>query len=83
MVEVALSIASYTYGGLLGSFLLGLLVPGAGKRQAMPAFFVGLVVMALFITFVNIAWPLYTVAGSAIVLLTGILLTALQRRKRN
>ena len=38
VVELGLAIASYTYGGLLGSFLLGLLIRRANQSDALIAF---------------------------------------------
>ncbi|MEN8376844.1 MAG: sodium:solute symporter [Gemmatimonadota bacterium] len=37
VVVVALQVASFTYGGLLGAYLLGLVVPAAGERQVVIA----------------------------------------------
>ena len=45
VVELGLAIASFTYGGLLGVFLLGLINKHANQRDALIAFFVTLVVM--------------------------------------
>ncbi len=71
VVEVALGIASYTYGGLLGAFLLGLFNKSATERDAIAGFAVALVVMTLVIKNVQIAWPLYTVVGSATAVAVG------------
>lgn len=49
VVELGLSIASFTYGGLLGAFLLGLLSRRARQPDAIIAFFVTIGVMALVI----------------------------------
>lgn len=49
VVIVALSIASFTYGGLLGGFSLGLLWPRANQRDAMVGMSVGILVMALVV----------------------------------
>ncbi len=81
VVEVALSIASYTYGGLLGSFLLGLFYKKAVQRDAIIGFFSALVVMIVVIQTVQIAWPLYTIVGSATAILTGILSNAVLAKK--
>ncbi len=72
VVEVALGIASYTYGGLLGSFLLGLIHKKATQKDAIIGFASALVVMTLVISTVQIAWPLYTVVGSLTTILVGI-----------
>ena len=49
-----LAIAGYTYGALLGAFLLGRLVPRANQLDAVVAFVVTLVVMALVVQLVKI-----------------------------
>jgi SSS family transporter len=71
VVEIALGIASYTYGGLLGVFLLGLFTKGANQRDAIIGFIVALIVMTLVIQTVQIAWPLYTVVGSLTAVIVG------------
>jgi SSS family transporter len=73
VVETALGIASYTYGGLLGTFLLGLFYKKANQRDAMTGFFVALVTMTVLIQSIQIAWPLYTLTGSMTTLVVGIL----------
>lgn len=49
-----LAIAGYTYGALLGAFLLGRLVPRANQLDALVAFVATLVVMALVVQLVKI-----------------------------
>jgi SSS family transporter len=49
VVVIALSIASFTYGALLGGFFLGILVPRARQRDALIGMTVGLVAMALVV----------------------------------
>lgn len=71
VVEVALGIASYTYGGLLGVFLLGLISEGPSQRDAIIGFVAALVVMTILIQLISIAWPLYTVVGSITTLAVG------------
>jgi solute:Na+ symporter, SSS family len=81
VVELGLSIASYTYGGLLGAFLLGLMSKRIGNRDALIGFFSGLAALLFLVKGpiqnwlpgegLTIAWPLYTVVGAAIVVLVG------------
>jgi len=81
VVELGLGIASYTYGGLLGAFLLGRLFEKPDKTDAMIGFFVGLVSLLFMVEGpihnmlpgepLAIAWPLYTVVGSLIVIGVG------------
>ncbi|MEL6822841.1 MAG: sodium:solute symporter, partial [Calditrichota bacterium] len=77
VVEVALGIASYTYGGLLGVFLFGLINKEASERAAIVGFITALVSMAFVIAKIQIAWPLYTVVGSIVAILVGTLYSKL------
>lgn len=81
VVELGLGIASYTYGGLLGAFLLGLFFKKPDNRDALTGFFTGLLVLLFMVDgpvqnilpgeAVVIAWPLYTMVGAAVVTITG------------
>ncbi len=73
VVETALGIASYTYGGLLGTLILGLKFKQVSQTDAIVAFVTSLVVMAIVIATVQIAWPLYTVIGSTTAVLAGLI----------
>jgi SSS family transporter len=81
VVELGLGIASYTYGGLLGVFMLGLLAKRIERTDAIIGFFTGLISLLFLVKGpvqdllpgqgLTIAWPLYTMIGSAIVWLAG------------
>ncbi|OUJ16177.1 sodium:solute symporter [Acetobacter sp. DsW_063] len=82
-----LQIAGYSYGALLGAFLLGLVVRGAQERAAMAAFLATIVVMAMIIGFVRpggatIAFPWLVPLGVCVTFLVGAPLTMLSRRGR-
>ncbi|MFC7340820.1 sodium:solute symporter [Saccharopolyspora griseoalba] len=89
VVEVGLSIASYTYGALLGAFLLGLLVKRARQTDAIIAFAATLVVVLFFVfgvTFpdgeggrTSLAFPWYTPLGVLVTLAVGGLLSLRHR----
>ncbi|PRW62527.1 sodium:solute symporter [Actinopolyspora mortivallis] len=89
VVEVGLGIASYTYGALLGAFLLGLLVRGARHGDALAAFvttLLGVLWLAGGVTFPDgqgghapLAFPWYTPIGVVITLLVGGLLSLRHR----
>jgi solute:Na+ symporter, SSS family len=49
VVVIALSVASFTYGALLGGFSLGLLWPRARQRDAIGGMSIGLVAMAVVV----------------------------------
>jgi SSS family transporter len=75
VVELALSIASFTYGGLLGTFLLGLLVKEAKQEDALAAFVGGIFVMITFVTMKLVGWSWYTLIGVITSLLIGKILS--------
>ena len=77
VVELALSIASFTYGGLLGTFILGVLFRKPQIKHAIPAFLTGIAVMIYIILFTSIAWTWYTLIGTMATVLTGLVLTKL------
>ncbi|MCF8261374.1 MAG: sodium:solute symporter [Melioribacteraceae bacterium] len=76
VVEIALGIASFTYGGLLGTFLLGILNKKANETQALISFSFGILGMAILISLSLVAWTWFTFIGVGITLSTGYLLTA-------
>jgi SSS family transporter len=90
IVELGLGIASYTYGGLLGVFLLGILFPKPDIKDAMIGFFAGLIALLFMVQGpvqnllpgegLAIAWPLYTLAGSLIVIIAGNLSWFVRRK---
>lgn len=83
VVELGLGIASYTYGGLLGAFGLGMLFSKPDTKDALLGFFVGLISLLFIVRGpiqnilpgdgLTIAWPLYTLFGSIIVVGVGYL----------
>jgi SSS family solute:Na+ symporter len=73
VVVIALSIASFTYGGLLGGFFLAMLWPRAIQRDAILAMSAGIFVMAVAVRGSGIAWPWFVLIGSSVTLATGIL----------
>lgn len=79
VVELALSIASFTYGGLLGTFLLGVLFKKPTQEDAIGAFVAGILVMVTVISLKLVAWTWFTFIGVAITLIVGNVLSALGR----
>ncbi len=81
VVELALSIASFTYGGLLGTFLLGILVKKARQEDALAGFVAGIFIMITVISLKLVAWTWFTFIGVLATLLVGGLLNALSDRE--
>jgi Na+/proline symporter len=75
VVQVALSIASFTYGGLLGGFFLALFWPRAIQRDAITGMTVGIAAMSIIVfdKSIHIAWPWYVLIGTTITVTTGII----------
>ncbi len=78
VVEIALSNASFTFGGLLGTFLLGIFVKRAKHSDAMIAFTAGILVMFAEVIFKLAAWTWFIAIGVSVTLLVG---TTLSRKK--
>jgi SSS family transporter len=71
VVEIGLQIASVTYGGLLGTFFLGLLFPRVGQQDAFIGFICGLIIMVAVISWTSIGWTWHTLIGSAATIIAG------------
>ena len=83
VVELGLSIASFTYGALLGTFLLGVVSKKATQTAALSGFAAGLLTMVVVGTFVNIAWTWYTVVGCGATVIVGSIVSLLFPRKEH
>lgn len=77
VVELALSIASFTYGGLLGTFLLGLFVKKAQQEDALAGFTAGIFLMITVIFLDLVAWTWFTLVGVIATVAIGSFLTRL------
>lgn len=84
-VEIALAVASFTYGALLGAFVLAIAVPSARQRHAIAAMAIGIALM-IFVVLAprlelrligDIAWPWYVLIGTSATVLSGLALTRL------
>lgn len=64
VVELGLTIASFTYGGLLGTFLLGIFFRNVRQLDAIIGFTAGLLGMIFIIYFTKIAWTWYIIIGA-------------------
>ena len=88
VVEIALGIASITYGGLLGTFLLGVLFRRINQKAAIYGFSSGILAMLIFIVLPIILgkppivhWTWFTLIGCTVTLLAGNLAESMIRKK--
>jgi len=86
VVEIALSIASITYGGLLGTFLLGALFKKCDEKAAIWGFTAGIIVMISVILipyFMGakpiVYWTWYTLIGTLTTLIVGNIVAYIRR----
>jgi SSS family transporter len=80
VVEVALSIASFTYGGLLGIFLLGLSNNKIKQNNAIVGFISAIVIMSFIIVFKVVAWTWFIMIGVCVTLIVGNVFEMLTRK---
>ena len=78
VVELALSIASFTFGGMLGTFLLGIFNKEATEKIALMAFIISIIVVSIFIIFKLVAWTWYVFIGVISVNLSAYFLSKLK-----
>jgi len=78
VVELALSIASFTYGGLLGTFLLGVLFKKVDETSALVGFIAGILAMVYVILNTKIAWTWHTFIGAGTTIIFGNLVQMLR-----
>jgi solute:Na+ symporter, SSS family len=80
VVEIALGISSFTFGGLLGVFLLGLFFKGANEKGAICALIFSTIGMIFVIVFNISAWTWFILIGVIIAFITGVLFSKLFSR---
>jgi Na+/proline symporter len=80
VVELGLQIASFTYGGLLGVFFLGLLFKHTRQPDAFAGFVAGLATMTAVIYGTTIAYTWHTLIGCTAAIAIGNLSWLLRTR---
>jgi SSS family transporter len=83
VVVLGLSIASFTYGGLLGTFLLGIFFKKLKQIDAIIGFACGITGMIFIIYFTKIAWTWYTIIGVIITIITANIVSLFTSNKTN
>jgi len=86
VVQLALSIASITYGGLLGTYLLGGLWPRARERDVIVAIVVSVLAMTPIVlglpwrVLPGLAWPWFVPLGTAVTVAVGMVSSMVGRQ---
>jgi len=62
VIEIGLSIAGFTYGALLGAFILGF-YSDISTESATAAFLITIITMGFVIFYTDLAWPWFTPVG--------------------
>jgi Na+/proline symporter len=76
---VGLTIASIVYGPMLGAFLLGVLTRSANQTGVMVGIGSSLVAMIAVRVFTPLAWTWYVLAGTAICMIVGLVVSRVGR----
>jgi len=83
VLVAGLTIASITYGALLGVFLLGTWNARANENGALLGFAVGLATMIAVSRFTVLAWTWYVLAGTIVTFAVGTIASELVTRRSN
>jgi solute:Na+ symporter, SSS family len=83
VLVAGLTIASITYGGLLGVFLLGTWNQNANERGALVGFVSGIATMILVRLFTPLAWTWYVLVGTLVTFAIGTVVSALMPGSAN
>lgn len=79
VVEIGLKIASFTYGGLLGTFFLGLMFRRTDQRDAYAGFIAGLLAMTAVLTLTTIDYSWHTFIGCVVTIGVGNMSATVRR----
>jgi len=81
VVELGLSIASFTYGGLLGTFLLGVFFKKIRQVDAAIGFICGILGMVFVIYYTKTAYTWYTIIGVIITIAVANIINLFTNKK--
>ena len=79
LVEIGLAIASFTYGGLLGFFLLGRMKAEFPASSVIAGFVASIAAMVVVVRFTAVAWPWYIIIGLSVMVATSVVLRIIQK----
>jgi solute:Na+ symporter, SSS family len=82
VVEIGLTIASITYGGLLGTFLLGIFFKHLKETDAIIGFIAGMLVMGFVVYGTKIAYTWYTIIGVIVTIIVANITYYLDKKFR-
>jgi solute:Na+ symporter, SSS family len=77
VLVLALTVASFPYGSMLGIFLLAVLIKNAHWRGTLVGALTGLAALAAVLKFTSIAWTWYVAVGTVVTFFTGWAVSAL------
>ncbi len=81
IVELGLSIAGFTYGALLGAFIMGI-YSKISAESATASLLICVVIMAFIIFYSPLAWPWYTLCGLSVFAVISLVFNKLIPAKR-
>jgi SSS family transporter len=79
VLEAGLTVASLTYGGLLGVFLLGIWNPRANQTGALIGLFTGIASVIAVWRFTSLAFTWYVLVGTIVAFSSGSIMSLLSR----
>ncbi len=83
VVEIGLKIASITYGGLLGTFFLGLFFKNTNQIDAFIGFIFGLLSMGCVLLFTKIDFTWHTLIGTCVTIIVGNISSLIKIKTKN
>ncbi len=81
VVELGLKIASFTYGGLLGTFFLGLLFKKVSQGDAFIGFIAGILMMVYVLVSTTIDYTWHTFIGCLTTVIIGNMISVIRRQR--
>ena len=82
LIEVVNRFGSFFYGSILGVFILAVAVPIATGTGAFVALIAGMASVAWVASFTNVAFLWHNVVGAVVVVIVGIVVSAIERAVR-